>query len=177
MSDAPQNNDQDLYSIDLLMQQTRQLAARYRQTTGNTLPITGEIARFDVAKALNLTLCDDSTLGYDAIGNDEHAELKVLIKGGVIFEDSHSSPRIGQIKPDGRWNRVVMVLFDDDYMPVEMYEASAEDVSEAIEAKPDSKNKKRGAMSVAQFKIIGNLVWTELEGQTADIHNNDDKAE
>jgi len=51
------------------MQQTRQLAARYRQTTGNTLPITGEIAHFDVAKALNLSLSDDLTLGYDAIGN------------------------------------------------------------------------------------------------------------
>jgi hypothetical protein len=76
MADTPHKHEQDLYSIDLLMQQTRQLAARYRQTTGNTLPVTGKIARFDVAKALNLTLSDDLTLGYDAIGNVD--------RGGVI---------------------------------------------------------------------------------------------
>ena len=68
MAETPHKNEQDLYSIDLLMQQTRQLAARYRQTTGNTLPVTGEIARSDVAKALNLTLSDELTMGYDAIG-------------------------------------------------------------------------------------------------------------
>ena len=29
----------DLYSIDTLMHETRQLAARYRQATGSTLPV------------------------------------------------------------------------------------------------------------------------------------------
>ncbi len=170
MSD--QQDNADLYSIDLLMQQTRQLAARYRKTTGNTLPITGEIARFDVAKALNLTLSEDVTLGYDALGQEQRDGLKVLIKGRVIFEDSHSSPRLGQLNPDGRWDSVVMVLFDDDYLPIEMYEASAEAIRSALQGKPDSKNKKRGAMSVAQFKIIGELVWTAEEGETTAIWQN-----
>ena len=174
MADNPPKKEQDLYSIDLLMQQTRQLAARYRQTTGNTLPITGEIARFDVAKALNMTLSDDLTLGYDAIGNAERTGLKILIKGRVIFEDSHSSPRLGQLNPDGRWDRVVMVLFDDDYQPVEMYEATADDISLALDAKAESKNKKRGAMSVAQFKIIGELVWTKQDGEISDVWVNHD---
>jgi len=170
MSD--QQDSADLYSIDLLMQQTRQLAARYRKTTGNTLPITGEIARFDVAKALNLKLSDDLTLGYDALGQDSQEGLKVLIKGRVIFEDSHSSPRIGQLNPDGRWDSVVMVLFDDDYLPMEMYQASADDISATLQGKADSKNKKRGAMSVAQFKIIGELVWTAEEGKSIDVWKN-----
>ena len=172
MADNPITNGHNLYSIELLMQQTRQLAARYRQTTGNTLPITGEIARFDVAKVLNLTLSDDMTLGYDAIGNAGRKDLKVLIKGRVIFEDSHSSPRIGQLNPDGRWDRVVMVLFDDNYLPVEMYEASADEVGKAFKAKAEGKNKKRGAMSVAQFKIIGERVWTEEEGETSGVWDN-----
>jgi hypothetical protein len=174
MAEDSQEGEQNLYSIDLLMQQTRQLAARYRQTTGNTLPITGEIARFDVAKALNLSLSDDLTLGYDAIGNGLRDGMKVLIKGRVIFEDSHSSPRLGQLKPDGRWDRVVMVLFDDDYSPVEMYEATATDINDVLQGKAESKNKKRGAMSVAQFKIIGELVWTEQEGEISDVWTNDD---
>jgi len=149
----------DLYSIDKLMHETRQLAAKYRQATGSTLAVTGEIARFDVAKTLELNLIDDLSLGHDAIGTGDREGLRILIKGRVIFEDSKSSPRIGQIKTDGRWDNVVLVLFDDDYMPVEMYEATAEDIKEATATESGSANKKRGAMSVAQFKRIGQLVW------------------
>jgi len=162
----------DLYSLDKLMHETRQLAAKYRMTTGSTLPVTGEIARFDVAKALNLQLIDDMTLGYDAKGKGDRAGLRILIKGRVIFEDSRSSPRIGQINPDGRWDNVVIVLFDDEYMPVEMYEASNDDITSAIKTKQDSQNKKRGTMSVAQFKIIGTLVWTQESGVEGEIWNN-----
>ncbi|MDB2705111.1 hypothetical protein N9Y67_01070 [Pseudomonadota bacterium] len=162
----------DLYSIDKLMHETRQLAAKYRMTTGTTLPVTGEIARFDVAKALNLQLIDDLTQGYDANGLGERAGVRVLIKGRVIFEDSRSTPRIGQINPDGRWDNVVMVLFDDDYMPVEMYEASSDDIKAAIKTKQDNHSKKRAAMSVAQFKIIGKLVWTQEGGIEQEIWDN-----
>jgi len=165
----------DLYSIDKLMHETRQLAAKYRKTTGSTLPVTGEISRFDVAKALDLQLMDDMTLGYDAIGRGERKGLRILIKGRVIFDDSRSSPRIGQIKSDGRWDRVVMVIFDDDYLPVEMHEATSEDIESALNTKTESANKKRGAMSVAQFKIIGRLVWSNEDGLSSEIwdnHNN-----
>jgi len=163
----------ELYSIDKLMHETRQLAAKYRQTTGSTLPVTGEIARFDVAKALNLQLVDDSSQGgYDAKGLGERAGVRVLIKGRVIFEDSRSTPRIGQINPDGRWDNVVMVLFDDDYMPIEMYEATSEDIKSALKTKQESQSKKRSAMSVAQFKIIGKLVWTQEDGIEHEIWDN-----
>lgn len=149
----------DLYSIDKLMAETRQLAAKYRQATGSTLAVTGEIARFDVAKTLELTLIDDLTLGHDAIGTGERDGLRILIKGRVIFEDSKSSPRIGQIKADGRWDHVVLVLFDDDYLPVEMYEATEAEIKKTTGTESGAANKKRGAMSVAQFKKIGQLVW------------------
>ncbi len=162
----------DLYSIDKLMHETRQLAAKYRKTTGSTLPVTGEISRFDVAKVLNLQLIDDSTLGYDALGRDDRIDLRILIKGRVLFEDSRSSPRIGQIKSDGRWDRVIMVLFDDDYLPIEMYEATSEDIEAALNTKSASANKKRGAMSVAQFKIIGQLVWSSEDGLSPEIWDN-----
>ena len=178
-NDTKMNNNpepkMDLYSIDKLMHETRQLAAKYHKTTGNTLPVTGEIARFDVAKALNLQLIDDQTLGYDAVGEVEGKEVRLLIKGRVIFESTRSSPRIGQVKPDGRWDDVVLVLFNDNYQPIEMYLASTADIEDAIGTKPESKNKKRGAMSVAQFKIIGQLVWTRetgLEPEVWDNHRN-----
>lgn len=165
--------EMDLYSIDKLMHETRLLAAKYRQTTGMTLPVTGEISRYDVAKALNLQLIEDPAAGYDALGSDQGDEKRVLIKGRVLFEDSRSTPRIGQIKADGRWDIVVLVLYDDDYQPTEMYEATAEDIENAINNKSaNSNNKKRGAMSVAQFKIISQLVWTQQDGLEPDLWDN-----
>ncbi len=165
----------DLFSIDRLMFETRQLAAKYKQTTGNTLPVTGEIARFDAAKALGLKLIEDMTLGYDALGQQDREGEKILIKGRVIFEDTQSNPRLGQVNPDGRWDTVVMVLLNDDYQAIEMYEATQQDIIDALEGKSERKSKKRGAMSVAQFKIIGTLVWTIEDGLETDVwdnHNN-----
>ncbi|HET8807497.1 MAG TPA: hypothetical protein VFM76_03880, partial [Methylophaga sp.] len=90
----------DIYSIDKLMHETRQLAARYRQTTGTTLPVTGEIARFDAAKALDLQLLEDTNLAYDAIGRDSRKGQRIIIKGRALFDESRSStPRIGQVNP------------------------------------------------------------------------------
>jgi hypothetical protein len=155
------------------MQETRQLAARYRQATGMTLPVTGEISRFDVSKVLDLQLTDDLTLGYDGIGiSGKRKGKRILIKGRVLFEDSRSSPRIGQIKPDGRWDRLVLVLYDNNYQPIDMYEALAEDIDIAVNLKPDSKSKKRGMMSVAQFKIISKLVWTQDGGLEPEMWDN-----
>ncbi len=160
----------DIYSIDKLMHETRQLAARYRQTTGTALPVTGEIARYDAARALKLKLLDDASLGYDAVGSDSREGQKVIIKGRAMF-DTSKTPRIGQLNPQQDWDLVVLVLFDDAYQPVEMYQASKANISDALTGK-DSKNKKRGAMSVAQFKIIGERVWTAETGEQDEIWSN-----
>jgi hypothetical protein len=51
---------------------------------------------------------------------------------------------------------------DQDYEPCEIYEATREEVQEAIS---DSSNRNsRGALSVAKFKIISWLVWTRETG-------------
>ena len=168
----PAEAEMDIYSIDKLMHETRLLAAKYHQTTGTALPVTGEIARFDAAKALGLQLIDDPSLGYDAVGTGSFNGEKILIKGRVLFETSKSNPRIGQINPDQSWDHVVLVLFNDDYIPIEIYHASSEDIGQALSMRPDSQRKKRGAMSVAQFKIIGKLVWTQEDGLDTEIWDN-----
>lgn len=163
----------ELYSIDKLMHETRQLAAKYRQTTGSTLPVTGEIARFDAAKALNLALIDDASSPIDAIGRsgDRKGE-RFIIKGRAIFDQTRASPRIGQLNPEQDWDRVVIVLFDEQYQPDEIYEASRDAVADALGAKKDSNRKKRGAMSIAQFKIIGERVWSRENGLEQEVWDN-----
>jgi len=164
----------DLYSIDKLMHETRQLAAKYRETTGSTLPVTGEIARFDAAQSLGLELISDPNSAIDALGKkgSSRENKRIIIKGRAIFDAGKASPRIGQVNPEQDWDLAVLVLFDDQYEVEEIYEASREAIADALENKKDSNRKKRGAMSIAQFKIIGERVWTRENGEETAIWDN-----
>lgn len=161
----------DLYAIDKLMEETRQLAARYRQTTGSVLPVTAEIARFDAARALNLQLEDDPAQTHDATGTGEQRDIKFVIKGRAVFDPARSGQRIGQLNTRQDWDYALLVLFDADYQPDEIFQAHREDIAEALENR-QGKQKKRGAMSVAQFKIIGTRVWSMDNGPENEIWDN-----
>lgn len=152
-----------LYAIDKLIEETRRLAAEFRRTTGTMLPVSGEIARFDVAHHLDLALKDKASNGVDAVGNNKRDGLKVQIKGRVIGDSVTSGHRIGQLNTDGDWDVIVLSLMDNDFQPLEMYQATRAEIQQSLSDPGSSKNK-RGAISVARFKIIGELVWTQEQG-------------
>lgn len=149
-----------LYSIDKLIDETRRLAAEFRRTTGTMLPVSGEIARYDVCRHLDLTLCEDHSLGYDAIGNKQRAGLRVQIKSRVIGDAVKPGHRLGQLNANGNWDIVILSLMDNEFEPLEMYQLSREEV---IAALPKNK-KKNNTISVAKFRIISDLVWTKEHG-------------
>lgn len=159
-----------IYSIDVLIAETRRLAAEFRRTTGQMLPVSAEIARYDVAHHLKLTLNEQHIGGIDAVGTGEREGLKVQIKGRVILDEGKSGHRIGQINPDGNWDLIVLCLMDADFEPYEMYEASKQEILDSV-ADSKSNSGKRGAMSVAKFKIIGTLVWTREDGEEPGVWN------
>lgn len=155
-----------VYSVDRLMAQTRKLAADYRKATGQPLPLTAEIANFDAARLLDLDLLQPSPAGYDAIGlSDARKGLRYQIKGRAIFDESKSGQRIGQLKLEQEWDAVLLVLLDGEYQPFAIYEADRETLAEALAESPPNK---RGAMSVARFRIIAQLVWSRDEGGIVD---------
>jgi hypothetical protein len=153
----------ELYSVDKLMAQTRKLAADYRRATGQPLPVSAEIANYDAARLLDLEIIQPPPGGYDAVGlSGQWQDKKVQIKGRAIFDEKKPGQRIGQLKVEQPWDTVVLVIMDDNYEPVEIYAADREEILESLD---DQGNRsKRGAMSVAKFKIISNLVWTRDEG-------------
>ena len=153
-----------LYSVDKLIEQTRSLAAEFRRTTGTMLPVSGEIARHDVSRHLGLTLCEDRNCGYDAIGNGVLQGQRILIKSRVVGEQIRSQHRIGQLNPQGNWDFVVLSLMDEAFQPTEMYQASREDIIDALD-QVSSKRARRGALSVAKFCIIAERVWTCERGR------------
>lgn len=146
-----------LYSIDKLINETRRLAAEFKRTTGTMLPVSGEIARYDVSRQLDLTLSNDQTCGYDAIGNNEREGLRVQIKSRVIGDAVKSGHRLGQLNTNGNWDIVILSLMNDDFEPIEMYQIGRDRVIEVL----NSTGKKNRSLSVAKFKIISELVWSK----------------
>jgi hypothetical protein len=151
------------YAADKLITQARALAAEYRRAMGKPLPgVSAEIAMHDAMRLLQLQPKTDEQGGWDAL--DPATGERVQIKSRAIFEDSRGGERIGQLRLNQPWDAVVLVLMDDNYEPTEIYRASREDLSEYLEQASASRAR-RGAMSVARFKILGELVWDVVNGR------------
>jgi hypothetical protein len=160
-----------LYAADKLIAQARVLAAEYRRTMGKPLPgISNEIAEYDAVKLLQLEPKPEGEGGYDAIDPNRDGK-KIQIKSRTIFDESKTGQRIGQLKLDKNWDSVVLVVMDEDYEPYEIYEAERDDILEYV-GKSSSSRAKRGAMSVARFKIIGRLAWTRENGLEPEVWDN-----
>lgn len=156
----------NIYSIDKLMSEARNLAASYRKMMGKPLPgISGEIAEHDAARLLNLELCNPKPGGYDAIGRGKREGKCIQIKGRTIFDGKKSGQRIGQVKVEQKWDSIVLVLMNEDFETYEIYEADRNEVIFTLNDNSESKRNRRGAMSVARFKNIARLVWIAGEGE------------
>jgi hypothetical protein len=159
-----------LYAEDKLISQARLLAAEYRRTMGKPLPgISNEIAHHDAIRLLRLKPAEEEG-GFDAV-DPARENKRVQIKSRTIFDESKSGQRIGQIKVEKEWDSVVLVLMDEEYEPYEIYEAERDELLEYME-KSSSSRAKRGALSVARFKIIGRLAWTREDGLEPEVWDN-----
>lgn len=153
-----------LYSVDKLISEARRIAAEYRRTTGKPLGISAEIARHDACTYLELEPNEDA-VGYDAIGlQGERKGCRFQIKGRAIFDEKKGGQRLGQIKTEQDWDKILLVLMDEEFETTEIYEASRDDMIEDLDEAGNTNRKKRGAMSVARFKRLAHLVWTRDEG-------------
>lgn len=147
------------YNLAQVMAQTRLLAAQYREATGQSLPVTVELARFDAITLLGLkevSGADSEAIWIDG-NNQEH---RVQIKGRVIFPGGKSRQMVGQLNLPADWDYTVLVIYNPDYQPTAIYRSSRSVIEGAID---ESKNNKRGAMTVAKFKAIGELIWETME--------------
>lgn len=142
--------------INDILEQAKQLAARYKKLTGKPLGITGEIAEFNAASLLNLELAEARTAGYDATGSDGR---KVQIKGRCLPENAKPGQRLGSIRLDHEWDTVLLVLMDETFNVQEMWEARRPEIEEALLAPGSKARNERGALAVSKFKQIGLKVW------------------
>ena len=151
----------DSYDVSLLMTQTRKLASDYRRQTGQALPVTEELARFDAISILGLAKVEGKE-GIDA--KDKTAATKsenqYLIKGRVIFKAGKARQKLGGLNLQYPWTHLLMVIYDAEYLPTQIHKISREIIDRELENSPKDK---RGSMTVAKYKAIGELIWENPE--------------
>ncbi|PWK49982.1 hypothetical protein [Pleionea mediterranea] len=152
-----------IYDFEQLMSQTRQLASQYREATGQSLPVTVELARFDAITLLGLTELSDTETEALLIENDQ--EKRVQIKGRVIFPGGKSRQRVGQLNLQSEWDYTLLVIYDADYQPSAIYRLAREIAEQEMASQTTNK---RGAMTVAKFKAIGESVWERPEAKQSE---------
>ena len=170
-NETPEPASQQVYVVDKLIDQARQLARAYREATGRPLPgVSGEIANHDAMQLLGLKPAPSGS-SYDASGEGRwltdietpRSEARIQIKGRVLYKEKPSGQRIGQLKLDKEWEWVVLVLYDGDFQPNEIWAAARGDI-EQLAAKSSQNRSRRGALSVASFRAIGELAWSAADG-------------
>ncbi|GAB4391463.1 MAG: hypothetical protein Tsb005_01400 [Gammaproteobacteria bacterium] len=157
----------NIFAVEKLMAETRRLAAEYYQATQQTLPVSNELAKYDACRLLSLKEAQQHPgTGVDAIDSENK---RYQIKSRVIFQPKKSGYRIGQLNIEGEWDNVVLVLMDHTYHPFEIYQVSRESILDELSQKTNPQRSKRGAMSVAKFKALGKLVWSNAHDTDHDL--------
>jgi hypothetical protein len=147
----------DLSTLDGTIKAARAAAKRYRELTGKPLGITGEVGELLAARLLGLELAVARQAGYDAIGSDGR---RVQIKSRCILPNAKPGQRLGSIRLDHEWDSVALILMDQDFEPLAVYEASRRAIEQELRRPGSRSRNERGALSVSKFKTIGQLLWT-----------------
>ena len=154
-------NRMSVYKLDKLMEETRRLAAEYRKSTGSTLPVSAEIAKYDAMRLLGLVAPTETERAVDALRVSDMVVDKIQIKGRVVFDPNKSGYRVGQLNLDAAWDSTLMVLMNDQYQTEAIYELSRAQLEQAIPDQGLLKKNARGSMSINKFKAIGELLWSD----------------
>jgi len=148
-----------VYKLDKLMDETRRLAAEYRRSTGTTLPVSAELAKFDAISLLGLRSPEEPESGVDALRDSEQGVERIQIKGRVIFDPKKTGQRIGQLNIDANWDVVLLVMMNEDYQSTAIYSVSKPHLLTVLAEQQDGKNNARGALSVKKFQAIAEHIW------------------
>ena len=103
-----------------------------------------------------MVLVPARTVGYDALRGKE----RIQIKGRACGAHAEPGQRMSRSKLDAPCDTVLLVLLDNATLEArEMWEATYSSVCGCL-ARPGSKARARGALSVSAFKRLARPVWT-----------------
>jgi hypothetical protein len=137
--------------------EAKKLAQEYRALTGKPLGITGEVAEYEAARLLGVTLTPARQAGYDAVRESDGRTFQ--IKGRCILPGCKPGQRLGSIDVAKPFDAVLLVLLDENFDAFEIHEADRAAVIAALSAPGSKARNERGALAVSKFKSIGQEVW------------------
>lgn len=142
-----------------VLRDAKKLAQKYRRLTGKPLGITGEVAEYEAARILGVELTPARQAGFDAVEKKDGTVRRLQIKGRCLLDNRKPGQRLGSIRIDKEWDAVLMVLLDQNFDAVAIYEAERAAVVSVLKAPGSKARNVRGAMAVSKFKSISRLRW------------------
>ncbi len=109
------------------------------------------------ARLLGLQVAGAPQAGYDAVGIDGR---RVRISSRCVLPNSKLIQRLGFIRLDHRCDTVALILMDQNFEPLVIYEANRAAVERELLRSGSRSRNKRGALSVSKFKAISELRWS-----------------
>jgi hypothetical protein len=120
--------------------------------------VTAEIAEYEAARLLGLTLSPARQAGYDAMRATADGEQQLQIKGRRILAGSEPGQRIGAIDLTKQWDAVLLVLLDGEFAPIAIYEADRSAITQALTTPGSRARNERGQLSISKFRAIGEKI-------------------
>ena len=146
-----------------ILSDVKALASEYHARTGKPLGVTGEVAEFEAARLLGLTLDDARSPGYDATRIRDGKTETIPIKGRWKRAGA-AWGRVSAINTEKPFDFVMLVLMhSDEYEVHEIWEADRGSVIARLDAPGSKSRNDRRSMGVAQFKSIARRVWPSAD--------------
>jgi len=145
-----------------LLRQAKTLAVRYYAITGKPLGVTGEVAEYEAAQKLGLTLEVARTAGCDAFCQRGRRRETFQIKGRAVTSTDKFRGRVPKIDCSKPFDAVLLVLLNKtSFEPLEIWRAERDAVKQRLAAPGSKARNERSSMGIAQFKSIpgARRVW------------------
>jgi hypothetical protein len=159
MKAAPSKQERALKN---LLREAKSLAVRYYDLTQKPLGVTGEVAEYEAAQKLGLTLLPARTALYDAYRQVGKRRETFQIKGRAVAASDKYRGRVSKINCAGAFDAVLLVLLDKaSFEAIEIWRAERAGVVARLTSPGSKSRNERGSMGIRQFKSIpgAKRVW------------------
>ena len=152
------------HALKALLREAKRVAVEYYRLTGKPLGVTGEVAEYEAAEKLGLTLTSARTPAFDAFREIHGRKEFLQIKGRAVSPTDRYRGRVPKIKTDGEFDAVLLVLLDKStFEAIEIWRADRASVRERLSAPGSRARNERGSMGIRQFKSIAGArpLWSK----------------
>ena len=150
-------------AVKALLKQAKLIAIEYYRITSKPLGVTGEVAEYEAAEKLGLTLETARTPAFDAFRDVNGRRERYQIKGRAVLSNDRRRGRVPKIV-DGQFDAVLLVLLDKATLEtLEIWQADRTKIIERLDTPGSRARNERRSMAISQFVSIAEKVWPKAQ--------------